>query len=251
MRCTNCRKNIDTNAIFCEHCGKATDLLDKDLAYSFAKQKVNNELNDKKSHYFQVAILLFFFPFLAIIASVYFLHANYLWLNISMLVLIPFLLIPFSNKGGLLNQKYRPKHYFRDLKNYPKFFVFVLLNVLYFFLLKLICTGKPFFTYAYDPILNLVQQVMIFYWLSVMIIAPTVMIQRKVSPLKALIMSYKASKETRWQQFYVFFNFLIAIGLGLISFGFYWIKSFPKAIAITEKYYFQMEKRKLFDSSSS
>jgi hypothetical protein len=67
-----------------------------------------------------------------------------------------------------------------------------------------------------------------------------------MNPVKAIIKSYKASAETRWQQFFILIYLFLINVLGFATIAGSLI-SIPLSYILIEKYYFAMNKFKLFD----
>ena len=120
-----------------------------------------------------------------------------------------------------------------------------MLNIIYFALLKIICTGYSL-NIAVDPILHIVRLIMVLYWIAIIVPTPILMIRKKMNPISAIILSIKAGKETRWQQFFiaVFIFILNIVGTALVGLGL--LVTIPLSYVLLERYYLQMDEFELF-----
>ena len=170
-----------------------------------------------------------------------------------MLFLVPLTLIPFSFKEDFLEKSFTINNYLKNFKHYPKLFVFTFINIIYFLILNIICTGSLkingtiFINYTTDPILHLVRFVLVLYWIAIILPAPIYMFRKQVNPLRAIIDVYKAGKETRWQQFFTAVLGTVSNLLGLICLVFGLIISIPLSYTLIENYYRRMREYALFD----
>ena len=249
MKCKKCKSEITEYDIFCNKCGTATDLLSKGLSSKENKKKTSEELKPVRSNYYSLSMFLTIAVIFPMIISLYFARFNHLLISSVIIIFVPFLLVLFSRENGFFkkNQKFTINEYFSLIHFYPKYMLFVFYNVIYFYLLTLVCTARPILNYAYDPILNLVWLVMTFYWFAIIIPAPGLIAHKNYSPLKAIIQSYIKGKETRWQQFFTLMGIILDIMFGIVTFGFGFMISIPHIIVLIDNYYFRMDKYRLFE----
>jgi hypothetical protein len=242
MRCKHCNEKVKDHDFWCIYCGHTTGVV---KTYLTAKIAIKEEweaftLSKSKSYLFAIfnALIL-----LVLGGGAFWFSLNenllpvspfmkYLLNNLVFLIVIPFLLTPFQLATKYPNQGWGVSDYFRSLKEYPQYFIFVFLNIVYFFVLKYICTG--------DPILHLVRFVMVLYWISIVLPAPVIMQELKLNPLQAIFKAYHVGRETRWQLFFLWFmlfcmNFIamLPVGLGLLV-------TLPLSYRIIHRYYMKL-----------
>ncbi len=249
MKCKKCKAEITEFDIFCKKCGTETDLLSKGLSSKENKKQTSEQLSKIRNNYYSVSMFLTIAVIFPMLILLYFSRYNHLLISAITIVFLPFILILITRENGFLqkDKRFTIKEYFGLLPNYPKFMVFVLYNVLYFYLLTLVCTARPLLNYAYDPILNLVWLVMAFYWFAIIIPAPGLIIHKNYSPSKAIVQSYIKGKETRWQQFFTFIHIILAILFGVVTLGFGFMVSIPHIILLLDNYYLRMDKYRRFE----
>jgi len=244
-----CGNELDENAIFCDVCGFPTNALSTGLSAKKARIESWREFKEvkSKSYPFGIFIVLAFLPIFALFIK--FGNSDYFISNLILLFIVPFLLIPFTFEHGFASKSFTIGEYFRKLKHYPKMWLLVFLNIIFLFILKVLCTGF-LLGVATDPILHIVRFILVLHWFTIMFPAPLVMNRKNVNPLTALIMCYKASAETRWQQFYitlvVFFSNLLALVLAVFGM----MASLPYAYVLMEGYYLKMEEFGLFEQGN-
>jgi uncharacterized membrane protein len=163
-----------------------------------------------------------------------------------LLILVPFTLIPFGFKENFTDEPFKISMYFQALKHYPKFFLLVLVNILYFLLLKILCTGY-ILGITIDPILHPVRFILVLYWIVITFPAVLLIVRKKMNPIKAVIVCYKASAETRWQQFFIMFRLFIMNIIGAAMAGFGLLITIPFTYILIEKYYHSLDEFELFD----
>ena len=249
----NCTAKLDEHAIFCSECGEPTDALSGPLSAKKNYQEAWKEFKQIKTKFYPFSIFMIFTAFLLILLSVLFSRSlaesfnidHYLFVNLVLLILVPFVLVPFSFEPGFLKEHFTISGYFKELKNYPKFFMLTLVYILYFALLKVLCTGFQL-GIATDPILHLVRLVLVLYWITIMLPSPILIIRKKVNAFKAVVLCYKASAETRWQQFFLVLKivFINIIGAALAGLGL--LVTIPLSYVLIEKYYDNMDEFELF-----
>jgi len=240
-----CSEKLDDHEIFCHVCGRPTSALSTDLSARISIKETWKSFNKvrKNSYLFAIVmvILLAITIYLSVLTS-----NNYLYNNLVLLIMTPLLLLPLSGKDDLTVEQLTPGSYFRKIKNYPVFFVFVLINILYFLLIKIICTGY-LLGLATDPILHLVRLVLVVYWIVIVTPVPFLMIRKKMNPLRALYTAYKAGDETRWQQFHLILGAAVAVVFGGLVFLVGLLVAIPFFYFVLENYYKRMDKYHLFD----
>ncbi len=245
-----CGEKLSEHAIFCHVCGEPTGALSHSLSCKANWRETWNEFKNRKAKFFPFAIFIILTAFLLVGLSVYFgsvnyFNNNYFFINLFLLVTVPLVLIPLSFKKESYSNYFTIKQYFTNLKYYFKFFLFTLINILYFFLLKIICTGY-LLNIAIDPILHIVRLVMVLYWIAIVVPAPILMIRKFVNPIRAIVVSYKAGKETRWQQFFLAIRIVLVNAIGAAFVGLGLLVTIPLSYLQLEKYYSKMEEYELF-----
>ncbi|MFC1898311.1 hypothetical protein ACFLYJ_01940 [Candidatus Cloacimonadota bacterium] len=242
-----CNNQLADHQIFCDKCGTSTGVLSKDLsAKQNWKQAWNQFKPEKASYYaFSIFMIICIFSFIGLSAVM---GSQYFWYNnLVLLFIVPLALIPFSFESNFLTEPFTIKKFFQYAQHYPKLFLFVLINIAFFIFLKILCTGA-FLNIATDPILHEVRLILVLYWIAIVLPAPILMIRKKMNPLKAIIVSYKAGSETRWQQFFVVFFLFCANLLGLALAGLGLLVTIPFTYIIIERYYLRMDEYELFDT---
>lgn len=252
MQCKKCKIKLADNAIYCPECGTETTLLDTGLAFRSTLTEVHTAIESRHGAYGPLTLLLTFAVILPAVAvlvigfaglfpAVGMLSSAWIGINMAALLFLPLLLLPLAAPEGYLTAAPGPRAWLGLFKHYPKALVFVLLNILYYFVLKVVCTGQPFYSYAYDPILNLVQLVMMFYWLAVVIPVPQLMFHYGYNPLKAIKIAYNAGKQTRWQQFYITTYIMLWSLVGVLTLGIMMVSKLPHFYGLLEVYTRRMQ----------
>lgn len=191
------------------------------------------------------AIFMLVLVYIPIMLAVYFTQGRY-WLNNGiLLLLVPLALVPFAFSKESYAGGFTILQFIRGLRYYPAYFLFVLVSLLFFLLLKIICTGF-LLGLATDPILHLVRLILVLYWLAVIMPVPFLIVRRGMNPLRAIRTAYKAGEETRWQQFYLLLFALLANIAGLVLIVIGLLVSLPFAYYLLERYYQRMEEYELF-----
>jgi len=242
-----CNEKLEEHQIFCHKCGEPTEALAGPLSAKVNLKQVWNEFKTTKARFYPFSIFIILTAFLLIGLAVYFTRGNYFQTNLALLFIVPFALIPLSFEENFISNHFTINMFFGKLKYYPVFFLFTLINIIYFALMKIICTGYSL-NIAVDPILHIVRLIMVLYWIAIIVPTPILMIRKKINPVSAIILSIKAGKETRWQQFYIaFFVFILNIvGAALIGLGL--LVTIPLSYVLIERYYLRMDEFELFDS---
>jgi len=238
-----CNTELDKHAIFCKVCGRPTGALSGPLNAKKNYQKIWKEYKPITSKYYAFSIFLILTFFLMMGLGIFFrvdLAESfkmdlYLFTNLLLLVLVPFILIPFSFDENYTQNSFTISMYFKALINYPKYFLLVLVNILYFLILKILCTGY-LIGITVDPILHPVRFILVLYWITITFPSVFLIIRKNMNPIKAVMVCYKASAETRWQQFFIVFGLFIMnfIGAAIIVLGLFIINIIIAAIANQE-----------------
>lgn len=239
MRCKHCNEKVKDHDFWCIYCGHPTGVV---KTYLTAKQVIQSEWENfkaakSKSYMFGILITL---VFLVLLGGAYAFSINgnllqvssftkYLLNNLAYLIIIPLLLIPFRVASALPGKFWSVGEYFKSLRDYPKYFVFTFINILYFFVLKYVCEG--------DPILHLVRLVMVMYWIAIVLPAPVIMQELHLNPIKAIIKAYHVGRETRWQLFFLWFLLAIINLAAIIPLGLGLLVTLPLTYRIIQRYY--------------
>lgn len=243
----SCNSRLAEHQIFCHVCGKATKALSTDLSAKQNRKEIWQEFKEIKSNYYPFAIFMILAVFSFIGASVVLGTRHFLYNNLALLFIVPLALIPFSFEENFIQKQFTIGMFFKHLKYYPKYFIFVLINILWFIFLKILCTGA-FIRLATDPILHEVRLILVLYWIVIMMPAPILMVRRKMNPISAMISCYKATAQTRWQQFFILFYLFVINLIGLLTAGLGLLVTIPFSYILIERYYLQMEEYELFDT---
>jgi hypothetical protein len=240
MVCSKCYKELQSDDLFCHECGEPTKVLKKDLSASRNWRETWADFKDRKGENYPFAIFFVFVILVPLFLIIIFLRESYLITNLALLLFLPLAFVPFAVPIMGERMPITIGKYLRNLKHYPKLFLFVLVNIVYFFLLKVI-------TSSVDPILNLVRLIMVLYWIAVIVPYPHLLLRKKVNPLKGLLIVYRGGKETRWQQFFICVYLVVVNIIGLAILGIGLLVTVPYTIAVLERYYLQMERLGLLD----
>jgi len=246
MDCKKCKNKLDKNAIFCTTCGLETDSLKTGLSAKENFKQTWKMFKLEKHKYYSFASVYFFVAIIPLIAVILFTKDHYIWNNLSLLFVIPLALVPFTFDYKS-EQIFTANKYFRNLKHYPQLLLFTLVNILYLFAVKMICTGhleiegNTVFYFITDPILHLVRFVLILYWFAIVAPMPFLIFQRKFNVLKALKVIYNAGKETRWQQFFTVLYTTFSLLTGALALVLGLLVAIPFSFVLLQNYYQRME----------
>lgn len=238
-RC-KCGNELHSHQIFCQLCGQPTNALKTELS---ARVNIKAAYKRHKENYaetFPLGLFLTLAVYLPIAVIVYLFWNDYWLTNLILLYYIPFALVPFA-----MGDDFSLKNYFSALKFYPYYWNFTLLGVIYFFLLKVICTGF-LLGIMVDPVLHIVRLIMVLYGLACAFSAPYLMSEKKMNPIKAIIVSTKAGFEPRWQIFFILVVSALIISMGYIALLAGLLFAIPLAYKIMRRYYLKMDKFELF-----
>jgi hypothetical protein len=78
---------------------------------------------------------------------------------------------------------------FTALRCYPRYFLWTLINAVFFCIVYIICFGLPNFSSA--PILHLVWLILVNYWIAIVLPSLVLMEELSINPWKAIIKSYQ------------------------------------------------------------
>ncbi|MCB5259448.1 MAG: hypothetical protein LHW48_03105 [Candidatus Cloacimonetes bacterium] len=225
MRCKKCNAKLAEHDLWCVSCGAQSPIVKTELSAIKSLKNTRHNLKNKISELVPATgfcIILGIIP----IAMLAWMFHNYihtdgtLQLLLSMIVkcvlysiFLPFIFLPFSVISSSSNYELKFKDLIHNLHAYFRYFIFGLLNALYFMFIYIICFGLPGF--ASDPILRLVWVVLVNYWFAVMLPAPVLMERLKVNPFKAIKLSYCHFHDLRWN---IYLLVILLIILNFVSF---------------------------------
>jgi len=205
MNCKKCKAKLENNSIYWNQCGIPTGFVKQHLSAFKTFGEVYNAYKGNMSKHFGISLIIFILSVLPVFTGLYLIKENFnqlspfLFYAVSLVVLmifVPFWIIPLSKKGNYLESSSQLSDFFAFIKHYPSALFLCFLSVVYLLLLKVICQG--------DPILNLVHLVLIIYGLAIMLHVPSLVFEKKMSPLAALKMAYISGKHTiRWQNVFI------------------------------------------------
>ena len=249
-----CNNKLDEHQIFCNKCGEPTGALSGPLSAKQNFREVWEQFKKVKSKFYPFAIFIILTSYLLIVLEAIFGKTlaeavnidHYLLSNLIFLIIIPFALIPFGMKGKFTENPFSVKAYFKGLTNYPKYFLLTLVYILFFFILKVLCAGF-LLGISIDPILHPVRFILVLYWITIMLPSPILIARKNVNAFQAVVLCYKASMETRWQQFFLVLQIVGVNVLGAALAGLGLLFSVPLSYVLIEKYYLQLDKFDLFD----
>jgi len=209
MFCKECKNKLVSIDLYCSHCGNPTVALKQHFNIkNVLTQASKSAQTQKESFYFfnlSIALLILFVVYLAhfqiIFQTVFY---NYIFLNISVVLLSPFLLLSFAT---IPEQKNLPDTF----QFYPKLLLFTTSVALYFATLKIICQG--------DPILNLVRFILVLWGLAIAFPIPFLIFNHSKHKGRLIFKAYLAGKYLRWQQF------ALCVILGFCSLVSIWLPS--------------------------
>ena len=225
MRCKKCNTRLGSHDLWCMSCGIQSPVVKTDLAALKSLKNTRKELKGKTSSMVPAmgfSIILGVIP-IAILVWIFASFINnesntigQLMINLSLKsvlisLFVPMLLLPFSVIGNQRDYSLKLKDLLINMKHYPKYLLFTLVNAVVLMVLYLICFGFPGF--ASDPILRLVWIVLINYWLAISLPAVMVMELRQVNPFKALKLSYQHFTDVRWNIYLLVLLMVIFNGL--------------------------------------
>lgn len=233
--CSQCSKELQTNDLYCKTCGTPSEVFITGLSAKKTCKETWEEINPIKAKFYTFSIffalcLLFPTGFL-----IYFTLSSFLYNNLVILITLPLLMIPLAFD----KRDYTISNYFKHISKYPFFLMGTFIIQVVFIFIKLICSGQ-------DPILNIVHFILVLYWLAVIMPYPLVLVKKGRNPVKALIISYKAGKEPRWQQFFILVYCTLINLAGVAVLGLGLLITIPYTFEILKNYYSRLDKLGLF-----
>lgn len=226
MRCRHCNTQINNSDIYCPKCRKKTQSIKENFLIWNTFKESFEEVKDPKNYSFKFN--LFFaivtFIFLALLTSHYFIFnytcdwTRYLIENLIFLIFVPILIVPFGVQNVVMEIGYGKElnHYMTKLL--PKYYLFVLVNVLIFAFFKFISIG--------DPVLRLIRVILVLWWLAVLLPMPVMLNKYSKNFYQLFRLSLKGFEDLRWQLFLGYLLILasnilmiIPIFLGYLRYG--------------------------------
>jgi len=247
VRRVKCNTVLDEHAIFCPVCGTETPALKNDLNGKKVFLDAWRKRNEIFHQWFPFSLIFGLIIGALIATSVVFGHAHYWLNNLYLLFVVPLALVPLTFSQ---DAESTPgfSAYFAALRYYPRLWVFTLFNILFFFVVKVLCTGF-LLNVEIDQTLHLVRLILCIYWPVVMLPVVYLIAQRKMPVLRAMRVAYKAGKETRWQQFYVMLYSLLLNVLGAALAGVGLAYTLPIGYRAISNYCIRMEEYELFEDT--
>ena len=249
-----CNNKLEEHQIFCDKCGEPTGALSGPLSAKQNYKEIWKQFKKVKSKFYPFAIFIILTSYLLIALEAVFGKTlaeavnidHYLLSNIIFLVIIPLALIPFGMKEKFMENPFSVKAYLKGLKNYPKYFLLTLVYILFFFVLKVLCAGF-LLGISIDPILHPVRFILVLYWITIMLPSPILITRKNVNAFQAVVLCYKASMETRWQQFFLVLQIAGINVLGAALAGLGLLYSIPLSYVLVERYYQKLDEFRLFE----
>lgn len=240
-----CGNKLDDNEIFCSKCGHPTSALEEGLSARKNIKSIWKLFWPEKNKYLSFSLVMLFCAFLPIAAVVFFTKGNYWLNNLLLLFTVPLALVPLASDKDFARSGLNPSSFTGNLKYYPKLWLFTGVNILWFLLLKILCTGF-LLNVATDPILHPVRLILVFYWIAIVLPVPFLIVRYNKNPLAAIKQAYKASSEIRWQLFFIG-GFLFLINLaGALFLVIGLLFTIPLSYILLERYFLRLEEYKLF-----
>ncbi len=237
-----CNTDLHPHQIYCHVCGEPTPALKTDLS---AAQNFSQSWQTHKNKYpqkFGLGLLLTLVVYFPIAIIVFLFRGNYWMTNLALLFIVPLAMIPFAQKNDLTIKKF-----LSCLKYYPHYWLFVLLAEIYFFILKVICTGY-LLDIMVDPVLHIVRLIMVLYGIACVIPVPLLIGEKNRFVVVAIFDSIKAGHETRWQQFFIVVQVFVINVIGVVCLAAGLLFTLPLSYQIIRNYYLKMDEYELFIS---
>jgi len=238
-----CGTELDSTAIFCPVCGTATNALKEELSGSNTFKQAWNSKGEIFKANFPASIIFFLIPAAAAIWGLTIGAGQYWLVNLIMLFVAPLAMLPFGRKD--ITQPAEPGELISLWKLYPGYWIFTLLNIAFFLLVKILCTGFLLGVVT-DPLLHIARLILVLHWITIMLPAPKLMAEQQVNALAVLKKCYIASAETRWQQFYLVLALGALNAAGLLLAGFGTLFTLPVTVLVISEYYKRLNNFKLF-----
>jgi hypothetical protein len=241
MRCNKCNTRLADHDLWCVECGTQSPVIKAELSAMKSLGRTRTNLNNKISEMVPASgfsIILGVIP-IALLSWIFhnYIHAlgtAQMLLNLGIKSLmyslfVPFLILPFTVISGDDDYVLKLRDLIAKLRNYPRYFLFCLLNSIFFVAIYLICFGFPGF--ASDPILRLVWIVLLNYWAAIVLPVPIIMERKQLNPLKAMVLSYRHFHDVRWN------IYLLALVLGLLNLLAFALAIFPLLFTLPLSYF--------------
>lgn len=230
MRCKKCNSRLADHDLWCVECGTQTSVIKTELSALKSMKKSREGIRSNVSAMVPAigfSIITGAIP-IALLTWIFSRYVEYstsvqMLLNLGLKsvlysIFMPMLLLPFVSVCATDGYKIQLKDLLSSFRKYPKYFVFSLINALYFSLIYMVCFGFPGF--GSDPILRLVWIVLLNYWIAIALPAPVIMERTGLNPLKAIGKSYKHFQDLRWNIYLMslLFTLLNIFGFALLVF---------------------------------
>lgn len=226
MRCKHCNAQIETKDLYCPKCRKKTQNIKENfMAWTVFKESCA-EVKEKNGFNFgfNLTFTIITFLFLAFLGTHFFIMKypsemlRYGVENLIFLLFVPLLLVPFGIQNEIMEMGYNKDLTKYIIKQLPKYYLFVLVNIVIFALYKFLCIG--------DPVLRLVRVILVLWWLAVLVPMPVMLTKYKHNLYRLFRLSLKGYEDLRWQMFasviFIFiFNvvMIIPLFLGYLRYG--------------------------------
>lgn len=259
MRCKKCNTRLGSHDLWCMSCGTQSPVIKTDLSALKSLKNTREQLKGKTSSMVPAmgfSIILGAIP----IAIMIWIFVNFinnesntigqLMLNLSLKsllisIFVPMLLLPFSVISNQQDYSLKLKDLLANMKYYPKYLLFTLVNAVVLMLLYLICFGFPGF--ASDPILRLVWIILLNYWIAISLPAVVLMEIKAVNPIKALKLSYQHFADVRWNIYLLALLMALLNGLAFVLAIFPMLFTLPCAFFAFRDYVVKLEEYELLD----
>jgi len=264
MVCKTCRGKIDDLSLYCTNCGEPSENHKKQFVIKDMLKKTDSTTPTAQ---LQLQIIGVVFAIIAIVFVINFKPMwisiaetahwlKYIALNISMILLIPCIILPFRSKenGQAESPPLRspnphdngraesPPLQSLPLRIYLNLVHFTFYMCLYFFVLKVVCQG--------DPILNLVRFIMVLWGLAIAFPVPYLLLHTDDRVETVIKKAYIAGKYLRWKQFYL----CVYLGIYNALTVFTLFVKLPQTLSYTwevmARWYRQQNKFNLYDQKS-
>ncbi len=242
MRCKYCNARLASHDLWCVDCGRQSPAVKNELSALnslAATYKEQKKVFSSSVPGFAFAVILGLIPICVILNLFHSIISldnntitgtfiNHLVKAIAFSVFVPFILISF--KPVCKHDKYQLSlsEMFSALREYPRYFIFSLINALFFALIHLICYGVPGF--SSHPILRLVWLVLVNYWLAIAIPALVLMEELPASAWSAIKKSYRHFHDVRWN---IYLMVLVLGVLNLIALLLFFLLFVPSVLMLS------------------
>ena len=235
-----CNYKLMDNEIYCPQCGEPTKALNEELsAWKIFTQTVTAYWKEK-NRFLAFGALMLFVGLLPILIAV-FVTDNYWISNLLLLITVPLALVPLAASHDFLTNGLGFADFTSNLRYYPRFLIFTFANILFFLLIKILCTGF-LLNVATDPILHPVRLILVLYWLAIVMPVPFIMVRHNLCPGKAIKSSYVNAAETRWQHFFLYLMIaaLNVIGAAVLVVGL--LVTIPLSYIVLDRYFLKLDR---------